>query len=209
MDLSDSNSFIDPRQYGAYVAAPPIDTANLHMTIGNVFGKGGVYANRVWVNRWYIIGPFQGSGRDSITNRYTPELSVDLDAVYFGMNKRPLNWEFVHASRYPFVPSLRAENAVYYAYTEIIMDEERDLWVTIGADDDSKVWLNDRPVWTSGDDDKPWYHAHFLRLTEDIAHMNLSEGKRKLHFRKGRNTLLFKLYNGSGAMFFSLVIEAA
>jgi hypothetical protein len=203
-----SGTFVDRRRYGAYVAAPAIDRANLKMAAGNVIGKGGVLANRIWINRWYMIGPFDGEGPWTLKKVYPPEQLVDLDAIYLGRANRPVAWQYVNAGAYPFVPTPSAENAVFYGYTEIVMDEARDLWVTIGADDDSSMWFNNRLVWASGDADKPWYRTHFRNLTGDIAHMNLSEGRRKLHFKKGRNTILFKLYNSSGAMFFSVVIEA-
>jgi hypothetical protein len=35
---------------------------------------------------------------------------------------------------------------------------------------------------------------------------NFSEGKRVVHFRQGRNKLFFKLSNGVGSLFFSLVL---
>lgn len=44
--------------------------------------------------------------------------------------------------------------------------------------------------------------------TAALAALNLTEGQRKLHFHKGRNTLLVKLYNGVNLMFFSVVLSA-
>jgi hypothetical protein len=208
IDVS-GGTFKDPRRYGTYVAAPSIDKANLKLATGNVIGKGGVLANRIWINRWYLIGPFEGDGQWSLKSIYPPEKLVDLDAVYVGKFDRAVKWQYVNDGSYPFVPEAAAENAVYYAYTEIVMDEERDLWINIGADDDSRMWFNRQLIWASGDSDKPWYRTHFRNLTDDIAHQNLSEGKRKVHFKKGRNTMLFKLYNSSGAMFFSVVVEGS
>ena len=78
----------------------------------------------------------------------------------------------------------------------------------IGADDDSKMWFNDRLVWISSRvDDKPWYRQPFYRQRTALATRNLSEGQRKLHFHKGRNTILFKLYNGVNLMFYSVVLS--
>jgi hypothetical protein len=39
-----------------------------------------------------------------------------------------------------------------------------------------------------------------------VRDYNLSEGKRTVHFRKGRNKLFFKLSNGPTRLFFSLVL---
>ena len=47
----------------------------------------------------------------------------------------------------------------------------------------------------------------FYRQRTALATRNLSEGQRKLHFHKGRNTILFKLYNGVNLMFYSVVLS--
>ena len=134
-------------------------------------------------------------------------MGVNLDAAYLGNSQRVLKWEYFHAGQYPLVAPVQAENAVYYGYAEINMDQERDLWMAAGADDDAKVWFNKRVVWISGNESKPWYRGGFRGLTDDIAHLNLSESKRKLHFNKGRNTLMFKLYNGCCEQFLSLTLS--
>ncbi len=54
--------------------------------------------------------------------------------------------------------------------------------------------------------DKPWYRTPFYRLDPEIAQLNLVEGKKLVRLRAGRNTLLFKLYNGIDLMFFSVVL---
>ncbi|MBI3285772.1 MAG: hypothetical protein HYZ65_13120 [Burkholderiales bacterium] len=169
---------------------------------------GGLYANRFTLNNWYLIGPFEGRSAQSLQTVYPPEMLVDLDAVYFGKEQRVLKWEYLHDTSYPLVPPLRDQNAVYYGYAEVYMEQERDLWVAIGGDDDSKLWFNQKLIWTSGNEDKPWYHTHVRNLHSSIAQLNLTEGQRKLHFNKGRNTFLFKLYNGIDVMFFSLALFA-
>jgi hypothetical protein len=82
-----------------------------------------------------------------------------------------------------------------------------DLWVWIGGDDDTKMWFNDRLVWLSGDSvDKPWYHQGYSQLDE-MRTLNLTEGQRRLHFKKGRNTVLLKLYNWIYLTFYSVVLS--
>jgi hypothetical protein len=206
LDMS-SGSFGDTRGYGAFRAPPPLDAAGVRPGLGRMLGAGGPYASRVFVDTWYVIGPFEGQGRDSQAAVYPPERGVDLDAVYYGKNDLPVRWTFQQDS-YPTVPRPRAEHAVYYAYTEITLDRDMDLWVWIGADDDSKMWFNDRLVWISSQvDDKPWYRVPFYTMATELATRNLTEGQRRLHFRKGRNTMLFKLYNGMNLMFFSVVLS--
>ncbi|MGJ7914955.1 hypothetical protein ACI48D_05670, partial [Massilia sp. LXY-6] len=189
---------------------PPVDANAVRAGAGRKLGPGGPFANRIFLDTWYVIGPFTGHGRGSVDAVYPPERGVDLDAVYYGKNDAPVRWNWQQEPSYPFVPQPRAENAVYYAYTEVAVERDMDMWMSIGADDDSKLWFNDRLVWISGaDDDKPWYRAPFYSLHTELAGRNLTEGQRKLHFHKGRNTILFKLYNGMNLMFFSVVLTPA
>lgn len=202
-----SNAFSDPRSFGTYLAPPPVDAANMRTGRGRTIGAGGSYANRIFLDTWYVIGPFEGAGHDSQNAVYPPERGVVLDAVYYGKNDLPVRWTFQQDARYPSVPLPRAENAVYYAYTEVTVDRDMDLWVWIGGDDDTKMWFNDRLVWLSGDTvDKPWYRQPFMTLDE-MRTLNLTEGQRRLHFNKGRNTILLKLYNGVDLMFYSVVLS--
>jgi len=207
LDMS-SSAFSDTRGYGGYLAPPPLDAARVRPGLGRALGAGGPFASRVVLDTWYVIGPFEGHGGDSQQAVYPPERGIDLDAVYYGKNELPVRWTWQQDGSYPSVPRPRAENAVYYAYTEVMVDEDVDLWAWIGADDDSKMWFNERLVWISSRvDDKPWYRQPFYRQRTAVATRNLSEGQRRLHFHKGRNTILFKLYNGVNLMFYSVVLS--
>jgi hypothetical protein len=205
LDMS-SEGFSDRRSYAAFVAPPPIDADAMRAGAVRWLGAGGPFANRIFLDTWYVIGPFAGHGRDSADAVYPPERGVDLDAVYYGKNDAPVRWNWQQEPSYPFVPRPRAESAVYYAYTEVMVEEDTDMWMHIGGDDDTKLWFNERLVWTSGDGDKPWYRQPFYTLDTQMALLNLTEGQRKLHFHKGRNTILLKLYNGTNLMFFSVVL---
>lgn len=202
--LSSSNN--DGRSYEGYLSPPAIAPASLRTGAGRIFGAGGQYANRVALDSWYLIGPFPGHGEASLDTVYPPEQTVDLDGLYLGKGQRPLTWAYVPAAGYPVVPPDAAESAVYYAYTEVRTDREREVWLAIGADDDVKVWLNGEEIWRGGNQDKPWYHTHFRNLGTEVAQLNLTEGSRRVHFKQGRNTVLVKLYNGAAATFFSLVV---
>jgi hypothetical protein len=187
---------------------PPVRTDVLRGE-GRVFGPGGSYAERIYLDRWYIIGPFPNEHRRNIETRFPPEFGVDLDAEYLGKDDRLLHWKYFEADSYPLVPPDDEPYAVYYGYTEVMMDRERDLWVSFGSDDESKVWLNDALVWESGTGFKLWYNSGGYRsLPSYMRDWNLTENRRRLHFRKGRNRLLFRLENGYGLQFFSMVIEA-
>jgi hypothetical protein len=87
------------------------------------------------------------------------------------------------------------------------MDREQDLTIWVGAHDDAQLWLNDRLVWRG----RRVAKAGFYREVQDKNNThgrdyNFSEGKRVVHFRPGRNKLFFKLSNGMGPLFFSLVL---
>jgi len=204
--LRTDDVFIDQRDYGPMLSAPPVDAAQLSLGTGRAIGSGGVFANRVFLDRWYIAGPFGGHGAASHDTVYPPELGVDLDAVYNGKNRLPLQWQYVPASTYPLVPPQRAENAVFYAYTEIRVDRDTNVWFNVGADDDSKMWVNDDLIWSSNKGDKPWYHQPFYHLHKEMAQYNLVEGRVRVHLHVGPNRVLFKLYNGIDLMFFAVVI---
>lgn len=176
---------------------------------GRILGRGGPYANRIHVNAWYLIGPFEGRHGEGLfaNDRHPPEQAVALDAVYRGKDGRLLKWEYFDAASYPLIPPDRAEDAVYYGYTELMVDADQDLTAWIGADDDAQLWLNDRLVWRGGNVDKQWFFDQvYETVNTGVRDLNLSEGKRVLHFKKGRNKLFFKLSNGPTRLFFSLVL---
>lgn len=188
---------------------PDVGAAKIVKGSGRIIGPGGTYANRVYVNRWYLIGPFDGRhGKGLLANdRHPPEQGVALDAVYRGKQGRLLRWAYVDMDRYPLIPPDEAEDAVYYGYTEVMVDRDEDLTAWIGADDDAQLWLNDRLVWAGGSIDKGWFFGRIYETyDDDVRNYNLSEGKRTVHFRKGRNKLFFKLSNGPTRLFFSLVL---
>lgn len=191
---------------------PALDTKPMLKGAGRIIGAGGSYANRVYVNSWYLIGPFQGKhGGGLFSNgRFAPEDAVALDAVYRGKANRLLQWKYVNMATYPLIPADAAENAVYYGYTELMLDEEQDLVIWVGADDDAQLWINDKLAWKGGNVNKDWFFSEIYNTANTyVRDYNLTEDKRVAHFRKGRNRLLFKLSNGPTRLFFSLVLTKA
>ncbi len=190
-----------------YASPPTVDMATLHTAAGRVFGAGGTYAERVYLDTWYVIGPFEGHGDESMQAAYPPEDAVDLDAAYPGPEGRTLTWQFTSRGFYPFIPPDRRANAVYYAYTELRVDDDRDVWIAVAADDDSMMWVDERLVWVSAPGDKPWYHPPYYLRDELVGSLSLSEGQRRVHLTAGVHRLLFKLYNDSDRTFFSVVLS--
>lgn len=169
------------------------------MGTGRRIGAGGQFADRVYLNTWYVLGPLPADGASSLDQTYLPERGIDLDGAYEGRNGRVMRWT-VQAAGDPLVPQPRAENSVYYALTEIHVDQDQDVWLDIGADDDSKLWLNDELVWTSDDRDKLWYHVPYFKLSGALTNYALTEVSVRVHLHAGPNRLLFKLYNGVDLM---------
>ena len=139
---------------------------------------------------------------------YPPEKAVLLDAVYYGKDERLLKWRYVTAQSYPLVPPDAVEDSVYYGYTEVFVDEACDLTAWIGADDDVQIYLNDRLVWEGGNVNKQC-RTSMPSSDSGATHLrdyNRTEGKRVLHFNKGRNKIFFKLSNGPNHAFLSMVL---
>jgi len=193
------------RGYDAPDLLPVLDPRQLRYAEARRFGPGAAYANRVYLDRWYVTGPFMATSSRALNDVLTPEVAVDLDAVYAGKYGL-VGWRALQSPTYPFIPEPRDGDALFYAYTEVHVDQDTEVWLDIGADDDSKLWLNDELVWVSGNGDKPWYHRPFYRLDDELSRYGLVEGRVKVTLKAGRNTLLFKLYNGIDLMFFSVVI---
>jgi hypothetical protein len=188
---------------------PPVDASTLVRGHGRMLGAGGEYASRVYLNTWYIIGPFPGRHGTGLFDNppYPPEKAVLLDAMYYGKDQRVLKWRYVTAHHYPLVPPDSAEDSVYYGYTEVSVDEACDLVAWIGADDDVQVYLNDRLVWEGGNVNKrPYFDAIFATRNTYLRDYNRTEGQRVLHFEKGRNKIFFKLSNGPNHPFLSMVL---
>ncbi|PUA26303.1 MAG: hypothetical protein B0W54_24075 [Cellvibrio sp. 79] len=201
------NVFLSKSSYempkSSFVTIDFIPTAKgtAHKKAGRVIGAGGEYAERIYLNSWYLIGPFVGlPGEDLYKNpSYPPEQLIDLDAEYFGKDGKVLTWQYFNSKRYPLIPPGPAEDAVYYGYTEIKIDKATDLWLWVGADDDIKIWLNDNLVWVGGYSKQWFFDEIYAHRQHYISQWNLSEDKIRIHLNTGRNKILFKLSNGPNA----------
>ncbi|MBQ6925132.1 MAG: hypothetical protein IJQ73_10870 [Kiritimatiellae bacterium] len=189
--------------------APPLKGGDPLLQPGNIMrsaGTPGVPAQWMYVSSWHVIGPFPNPNRVNLRRKFAPESVQDLDATYIGKDGRTVRWEFMQArnrdnvnqwgvnekNAAEVIPRNREEYAIFYAYAEVVMDEECDRWVAIGSDDRSDVWVNGVPVWGSSNKLKAW------KLAEDF---------RRVHFRKGRNTILARVENGHWNFGWSLCIS--
>jgi hypothetical protein len=154
----------------------------------------GQNAKEPWmfVDTWYIIGPFPNPSRQNIDKQFPPESVVDLDATYRGKGDRMIKWQFVQTGEPMIRPPQPEEYQIYYAYTELWFEEASDRWIAVGSDDYSKLWVEGMLVWKSGDQLKGW---------------NVKEGYRKVHFKKGLNRILYRVENGWRSTNFSLCVN--
>lgn len=172
-----------------------LETGMAGLEPGNIFGSAGVPAIWGYINSWYVIGPFDNPNRANLTRKFAPESVVDLDATYIGKGGKSIKWEFTQATatyqdnpwqpatakKSMVLPKYSGEYEIWYAYTEIFMEEECDAWMAIGSDDRSDIWVNDFKIWTSSDVLKAW---------------RIDEGFRRVHLRKGKNKILARVENG-------------
>ena len=162
----------------------------------------GQPAGWMYLNSWWIIGPFPNPDRVNITRKFPPESVIDLDAAYEGQGGL-VRWQFTQARsnipperfnrhRSEVIPPDRREFAIWYGYTILRVDRECDVWLAAGSDDRSDVWVNGMKVWASGNNRKVW---------------TIDEGFRRIHLHKGANTVLVRLENGPGPTSFSVCVS--
>ena len=172
-----------------------MDLNTVNKTVGRrVVQEGGEPVEWMFIDTWYTIGPFPNPHRMNLHRKFPPETVVDLSATYIGKSDKTIKWEFLQSNQARCVPNHDEEYAIYYAYTELWMDQPMDLWIAIGSDDKANVWLNDMPVWISGDQLKGW---------------KVNEGFRKVTFKAGVNKILYRVENGHFGTAFSLGIKVA
>ena len=194
---------------GAYVGQPkslPEAGTGADLVAGNTLSldpaSRGQPAGWMYLNSWWIIGPFPNPDRVNITRKFPPESVIDLNAAYEGQGGL-VQWQFAQArSNFPperhnrhrseVIPPDRREFAIWYGYTILRVDRECDVWLAAGSDDRSDVWVNGMKVWASGNNRKVW---------------TIDEGFRRIHLHKGANNVLVRLENGPGPTSFSVCVS--
>lgn len=161
--------------------APRLYESSDDYQLARSIAKDGDPADWLFLDSWYVMGPFPNPQRKNINKLFPPETVVDLDASYEGMNGQMVRWIFMQTGS-PFIePPRQKDYAIYYFYTELFSDEARDIWLLIGSDDQTKLWINGQLVWKSADILKSW---------------SIDEGYRKVRLVKGVNKVLMRLENG-------------
>lgn len=150
----------------------------------------------LYLDTWYVIGPWENNGRIDYDVVHPPETLIDLDAEYEGkidkQTKQPmeLKWQFFQSSKIRHTPPDERSNSTYYAYTEVYFEKETQMLLAVGTDDAAKVWINDLVIWRD----------------EGLSSWNMEEGYRKVLFKKGYNKILIRIENGPAVCQFSVLL---
>lgn len=142
----------------------------------------------LYLDTWYVIGPWENESKVDFELVHPPEYGVDFDAEYqdgkfadkLGHPDQTLTWQFYQSDSVRCQPPRVYGAATYYAHTEVWFEQARDMLIAVASDDAASLWLNDRIIWQDSGQ-SVW---------------QLGEGYRKVHFRQGYNTLLVRIENG-------------
>ncbi|MDB4438597.1 hypothetical protein N9195_03315, partial [bacterium] len=145
----------------------------------------------LYVDTWYVIGPWENFGKINWSNVHAPELEIDLAKSYpDGKGGRELRWQFTQH------PAIRCDvpdetiNSSYYAYTELYFDKPREMLVALASNDAGKLWIDGEVVWRD----------------DGLSSWNLDEGFRRVRFKKGFSKILMRVENGPHECQFSLLL---
>ena len=157
---------------------------------GRKFSRNSKRTGWLYIDTWYVIGPWENKGRMNFEQTFPPETLVDLDAEYIGKKDTRLRWNFHQSDNIRIKPADEREQSTYYGYTEVYFEEETEMLVAVASDDVAKVWLNGLVIWQDSGL-SPW---------------RLDEGFRNVIFKQGFNTILLRIDNGPITCTYSLML---
>jgi len=148
---------------------------------------------------WHIAGPFPNDPSDSgLDTVYEPEKKVELSATYKASRERErpeVRWSKVTRNADGYVDLMahyapKSEQIMSYLYREVESQVDQDATIALGTDDGAKLWVNGELVYQT--------RAHDAAAPE--------KAKVKVKLKKGANTLLLKIVNGSNPHGFYLTL---
>lgn len=162
---------------------------------GRKFRRSSRRSGWLYLDTWYVIGPWENKGRIDYANVHPPEFEIDFSKSYTdGKPKdgipRELRWQFTQASSMKVIPPDESGDSTYYGFTEVHFEEAQDMLLAIASDDAAKVWINGLLVWED----------------RGLGAWSLDEGFRKVHFNQGFNKILVRIENGPTLCNFSLLL---
>ena len=152
-----------------------------------------------FVERWFVTGPFDGSGEGRFHYPYPPEVEYlegklrPHDSEYTtDLDPRVYSWKSVHADSTGFVDLRKAigpgNHRIAYASTRCTSSRARRVLFSVGTDDGGTVWLNGEEIWS----------REVRRGWEDDQERFTGE------FKEGVNEILVKVSQGIGGWGFSM-----
>jgi hypothetical protein len=157
---------------------------------GRKFSRNSARTGWLFIDTWYVMGPFENHGKIDFSNRHPPETHIDFDAEYIGKRGKKLTWQYVQSNVMRINPPDEQSNSTYYCFTEVWFEEETDMLLAVASDDAAKVWINDIVVWQD----------------TGLSSWQLDEGFRKVRFKKGFNTVLVRIENGPVVCYYSILL---
>jgi hypothetical protein len=150
----------------------------------------------IFLDTWYIIGPWDRPRVNSFEHRFPPETEVNLDTTYPGKRhprtREPmeLEWRFVQTENIRINPPDEIRDAVYYGYTEVFAETATEVVVAVASDDTAKLWINGLVVWEE----------------RSLSPWRIDEGFRRILLKPGYNTVLIRVDNGPLVCYFSVLM---
>ena len=148
-----------------------------------------------FITDWWVIGPFDNSGRKGFDKVFPPEVNVDTTKVYSGKKDQQVKWEKYENERSGYIDFVKifpsADEAVGYAYRIIEVENSSNLKIGIGSNDGVKLWVNGQLIHNNKTSRK-------AEPNQDILDVKL---------KKGINTILLKVdqLGGGWGFYFSMI----
>lgn len=141
------------------------------------------------IREWQYCGAFENLNNSGIDAPYPPEKYAQSSEPFNANSNGFLNWyktsapveSYIHFSKHSEYGS-----GVHYAQTFVSNNQEREVWLRLGASSKMRVWVNDVLV----------YEANKNAMT-DLDSYNV-----KLNLPAGNNRLLIKLAEPSNSAYF-------
>jgi len=153
----------------------------------------------LYLDTWYVIGPWPVNYKDKFGTPHPPEYEVDFDAIYTDgkFADKPahpyheMRWQFIQSDQMAIQPPRVFGGETWYAYTEVYSDKDRDMLLAVASDDWAKVWLNDQVVWEDA----------------KMSAYDPGENLRRVTFQHGYNRVLIRVGNGPRQIAWSVLIS--
>jgi HEAT repeat protein len=134
---------------------------------------------------WWVIGPFTEGDEAKGTAHPFAEQPLDLKKEY-QIGGRALKWKPVSTpsdGHVDFLPLFQPnENVSAYAYAQVTVDKDQDVYLKVGSDDGVAIWVNGQKV-----------HEKIVPRG-----LKVDEDRVDAHLKAGPNTLLCHVQNGGG-----------